>query len=89
MLTDESKAECDGTKQQIERLQEEGLWAINWSSLNLVCLDLLDAEKDMCYYTGLTGGQTVAFFNFLNAHGILRSTELMRLRKCSGTINLH
>ena len=29
-----------------------------------------DSEKDMCYYTGLTGGQFVALFNFLNAHGI-------------------
>ena len=24
----------------------------------------------MCYYTGLIGGQFVALFNFLNAHGI-------------------
>ena len=74
--TDES--EGDGTQQQIERLREE--------LQNVLCLkeslehDLSiskfglgwfkDADKDMCYYTGLTYGQFVALFKFLNAYGI-------------------
>ena len=29
-----------------------------------------ESEKDMIFYTGLTFGQFVALFNFLNAHGI-------------------
>ena len=29
-----------------------------------------ESEKDMIFYTGLTFGQFLALFNFLNAHGI-------------------
>ena len=29
-----------------------------------------ESKKDMIFYTGLTFGQFVALFNFLNAHGI-------------------
>ena len=28
-----------------------------------------ESEKDMIFYTGLTFGQFVASFNFINAHG--------------------
>ena len=74
--TDES--EGGGRQQQIERLREE--------LQSVLCLkeslehDLFiskfrlkrfkDSDKDMSYYTGLTYGQFVALFKFLNAHGI-------------------
>ena len=78
MLTDKSKAECDGTQEQIERLQEElqKVLRLQRSLKHQLAVfkfglsRLKDSEKNMCYYIGLTGGQFVELFNFLNAHGL-------------------
>ena len=73
--TDESEG---GGPQQIERLREElqNVLRLNESlqhDLSIFKFGLRrfkDSEKDMSYYTGLTYGQFVALFKFLNAHGI-------------------
>ena len=74
--TDES--EGDGTQQQIERLREElqNVLRLKESLEHDLSISKFglgrfkDADKDMCYYTGLTYGQFVALFKFLNAYGI-------------------
>ena len=74
--TDES--EGDGTQQRIERLREElqNVLRLKESLEHDLSISKFglgrfkDADKDMCYYTGLTYGQFVALFKFLNAYGI-------------------
>ena len=76
--TESDESERDGTQQQVQRLREE--------LQNVLCLkeslehdlsifkfglrQFKDSDKDMSYYAGLTYGQFVALFKFLNAHDI-------------------
>ena len=76
--TENDESERDDTQQQIERLREElknvlrlkeslehDLFVIKFGLRRFK-----DSDKDMSYYTGLTYGQFVALFKFLNAHDI-------------------
>ena len=76
--TESDESERDGTQQQAERLREElqNLLRLKKSlehDLSIFKFGLRrfkDSDKDMSYYTGLTYGQFVALFKFLNAHDI-------------------
>jgi len=76
--TKTGESECDVTQQQIERLREELQKVVRLKEslehdLSIFKFSLRrfkDSDKDMPYYTGLTCGQFVALFKFLNAHGI-------------------
>ena len=76
--TESDESEGDGTQQQVERLREElqNILRLKESlehDLSIFKFGLRrfkDSDKDMSYYTGLTYGQFVALFKFLNAHDI-------------------
>ena len=78
--TTTSKAdESERDRQEIRRSREElgnvlrfkGSLERDLSILKFAGLKRFkESEKDMIFYTGLTFGQFLALFNFLNAHGI-------------------
>ena len=76
--TESDESERYGTQQQVERLREELQNVLRLKEslehdLSLFKFGLRrfkDSDKDMSYYTGLTYGQFVALFKFLNAHDI-------------------
>ena len=76
--TESAESERDGTQQQVERLREELQNVLRLKEslehdLSIFKFGLRrfkDSDKDMSYYTGLTYGQFVALFKFLNAHDI-------------------
>ena len=76
--TESDESERDGTQQQVERLREELQNVLRLKEslehdLSIFKFGLRrfkDSDKDMSYYTGLTYGQFVALFKFLNAHDI-------------------
>ena len=78
-LTTTSKAdESEPDHQEIRQLREElgnvlglkGSFERDLSILKFGLKRFKESEKDMIFYTGLTFGQFVALFNFLNSHGI-------------------
>ena len=78
-MTATSKAdESEPDHQEIRQLREElgnvlGLKGSLERDLSILKFGLKrfkESEKDMIFYTGLTFGQFVALFNFLNSHGI-------------------
>ena len=76
--TENDESERDDTQQQIERLREElqNVLRLKESLKNDLFIfkfglrRFKDSDKDMSYYTGLTYGQVVALFKFLNANDI-------------------
>ena len=78
-FTATSKAdESEPDHQEIRQLREElgnvlglkGSFERDLSILKFGLKRFKESEKDMIFYTGLTFGQFVALFKFLNAHGI-------------------
>ena len=81
-FTATSKAdESEPDHQEIRQLREElgnvlglkGSFERDLSILKFGLKRFKESEKDMIFYTGLTFGQFVALFNFLNSHGICYS----------------
>ena len=76
--TTTSKAdESERDRQEIRRLRElgnvvrlKGSLERDLSILKFGLKRFKESEKDMIFYTGLTFGQFVALFNFLNTHNI-------------------